>query len=274
MIAWNEYGIGSHRIACPACGRGGRDRTAGLTIEEHGKGVVHCFRCSYVESTRPDGQAVYRVPTIQPSRRTQAQKHHCLSDWGTQLWRDTQELDGVALRYLESRRCWLPPAYSDLRWHPALKHPSGYVGAALVALITHVETGEPLSLHRTWITATGKADIDTPRLLLGNHSVVGGVIRLTPDDEVNAQLGIAEGIETALSLGWCLPVWATIDAGHMAQFPVLGGITTLVIAQDQDPAGKAAASICARRWAEEDRQVLVTRQGANDLNDVLMQVAA
>ena len=201
--------------------------------------------------------------------------HQRLSEWGLDLWRSCRPLSGVALSYLRARHCQVPPAHGDLRWHPALKHPSGYVGPALVALITTIHANESLSLHRTWITPAGKAELDTPRLPLWNHSTKNGVIRLWPDDEVSAVLGFAEGIETALSLAWALtPVWATIDAGHMAQFPVLGGIGTLVIAQDQDPAGMSAAAICARRWAEADKEVFVTRQAANDLNDVLHEVSA
>lgn len=273
MIHWTDYEIGSHRIECPSCGRGGRDKTAGLTVE-HDSGVVHCFRCSYVESFRPERGAVRRAPTIKPTHKAPAPKHERLSDWGWELWQGCNPLEGVAVQYLRSRRCAIPSEAGHLRCHPSLKHPSGYVGPALVALITDVATREPLSLHRTWITATGKAGLETPRLPLWNHPTKNGCIRLTPDDEVSSLLGIAEGIETALSLGWCLPVWATIDAGHMAQFPVLPGIGTLVIGQDQDPAGMAAASICARRWAAADREVLVTRQAANDLNDVLLGVAS
>jgi putative DNA primase/helicase len=266
-LNWTGYQVGDHRIECPSCGRGERDKTAGLKIE-HDRGVVHCFRCDYTESFSTKCTAVHRVPAVRA--RHQVEKHHVLSDWGRGLWGSTQELDGVALQYLESRRCCVPPAYGDLRWHPALKHPSGYVGTALVGLITDAHTCKPLSLHRTWITATGKADVDPARLLLANHAIAGGVIRLTPDDDVNALLGIAEGIETALSLAWApMPVWAVIDAGHLAKFPVLAGITTLVISQDQDIAGATAAARCAQRWAQADREVLVTRQIENDLNDSL-----
>lgn len=276
MLIWTDYETGSHRIECPSCGRGGRDKTAGLTIDHDDKGVVHCFRCSYTESHHPErGAAVRRAPTIKPSHQPQVQQYQRLSDWGRDLWRNCHPISSVALQYLRARHCKIPPESGHLRWHPALKHPSGYVGPALVALITDVETNEHLSLHRTWITPTGKADLETPRLPLWNHSTKNGVIRLWPDDEVNSLLGIAEGIETALSLAWApLPVWATIDAGHMAQFPVLRGIRTLVISQDQDPAGMSAASICARRWAEQDKEVFVTRQTENDLNDVLQGKAA
>lgn len=272
MLNFTEYEIGSHRIECPNCGRGGRDKTAGLTME-HDKGVVHCFRCSYTESFHAErGAAVRRTPAVK-THQPLIPKHQRLSDWGSEVWRSTQDLDGVAVQYLRSRHCVLP-AYGDLRWHPSMKHPSGYVGPALVALITDVLTNEPLSLHRTWITATGKAVIDPPRLLLGNHAIAGGVIRLWPDDEVNAVLGLAEGIETALSMAHALtPVWATIDAGHLSAFPVLRGIETLVIAVDQDPAGVAAATACADRWADADKQVLLTCQSKNDLNDELAEVS-
>ncbi len=271
MTTFSEYEIGKYRLGCPSCGRGGRDKTASLKIDPDGSGVIHCFRCSYTESHRPDhGNNLTRAPTIKP--KAQAQQHQRLSDWGRELWNGTHDLGGIAAQYLRSRRC-VVPAYGDLRWLPSLKHPSGYVGPALVALITDIHTREPLSLHRTWITESGKADIENPRLLLGNHATVGGVIRLFPDDEVTNWLGLAEGIETALSLAWAYrPVWATIDAGHLAQFPLLAGVGELVIAVDQDPAGITAAKTCATRWVNDNRTVLLTNQSKNDLNDVLTEV--
>lgn len=274
MIYFNDFEVGQHRLECPSCGRGGRDKSAGLKVQNDGAGVLHCFRCSHTESFMPDrGVLVRRTPCIKPLKANN-QQHQRLSDWGIALWNSTQDLSGIAAQYLRARHCCLPPAYGDLRWNPLLKHPSGYVGPALVALITDVHTREPLSLHRTWITATGKADVDPPRMLLANHSIKGGCIRLTPDEDVSTLLGIAEGIETALSLAWApIPVWALIDAGHMSQFPLLAGISTLVISRDMDSAGMSAAAICARRWAEAGRDVRITRQTANDLNDTLREAA-
>jgi hypothetical protein len=239
-------------------------------MEVNGNGVVHCFRCSFKESYRMQRESTVRVPTVKPTIEPLVQKFDRLSEWGQNLWNSTQELSGVALQYLCSRRCAMPPKDTHLRWHPSLKHASGYVGPSLVALVTHAHTREPLSLHRTWITPTGKADIDPPRMPLARHSLKHGVIRLHPDDWVTSRLGIAEGIETALSMAWAFqPVWSMIDAGHLAQFPVLHGVDQLVIAQDKDPAGIAAASQCAKRWAAAGRTVLMTDQDENDLNDVL-----
>lgn len=269
MLNPDQYEIGNHRIACPACGRGGRDKSAGLKVEAD-SAVLHCFRCGLVQSFHSERTTVRRGPCIKPKQAQQ--QHTTLNDWGRSLWASTQELSGVAVDYLTHRHCLIPPVDGDLRWHPSVKHPSGYAGPALVALITHVHTREPLSLHRTWITATGKADIDPPRMLLGNHSIENGVIRLFPDDMVGAFLGIAEGIETALSLAWFgHPVWATIDAGHMSKFPALAGITELCIAQDNDQAGIAAATACAQRWASAGKTAVVTQQQQNDLNDEVTQ---
>ena len=61
MIAWTDYETGEHRIACPSCGRGGRDKTAGLTMELDGNGVVHCFRCAYTGSHHPERGIVRRA---------------------------------------------------------------------------------------------------------------------------------------------------------------------------------------------------------------------
>jgi putative DNA primase/helicase len=271
MIAWSEYPVGSYRITCPACGRSPRDKTAGLTIEPDGRGVLHCFRCSLVETHR--GQPHYAIASA-ARRPVLTLKRTALSEWGSDLWRGSQPLSGVAVEYLTARCCAIPPEDGHLRWHPALKHPTGHVGPALVALITHIHTRKPLSLHRTWITSAGKADVDPEKLLLKGHEIAGGCVRLWPDETVTTALGIAEGIETALSLAWAFrPVWATIDAGHMEQFPILDGIGSLVIAQDQDAAGVKAATTCARRWVAAGREVLVTNQSANDLNDVLREAA-
>jgi putative DNA primase/helicase len=277
VINWNDYDAGNHRIKCPHCGDRKRDKTLGITIRADYSGVAHCHRCSFVETFKPERGANLSKPSrprITPA--TPSEKHEVLSDWGHSLWATCKPLGGVALDYLNARRCVIPPADGHLRWHHALRHPSGFVGAGLVALITDVLTGEALSLHRTWIQANGtKADVDPPRLLLGGHRKQGGVIRLWPVEASTTTLGIAEGVETALSLAWAdLPTWACIDAGNMSKLPVLPGIETLVIGRDNDRAGIDAAHECGSRWLAADREVLVTAQEQNDLNDLIMGATA
>ncbi len=266
LFDWSTYADGNHRVRCPACGRRDSDRSAGLKVTAN-SAVLHCFRCELVLTERGITRA-HSVRLIAQEKRT------TLSPWGKQLWDECQPISGVALDYLRARRCFIPPEDGHLRWHPALKHPSGHVGPSLVGLITHIQTRKQLSLHRTWITPTSKASVYPPRMPLANHSIGGGCIRLWPDESVTSGLGIAEGIETALSLAWAYtPVWATIDASHMRKLPVLEGIETLVVGCDQDEVGRHAARECGTRWATTGRDVLITRQEINDLNDLLRRVS-
>ena len=273
MIAWECLEIGDHRLSCPACGRGARDKTLGVTIKPDGGMVAHCFRCEYVSSERGERRRSAPPPPSKPQMPMRTQ----LSGWGRDLWANCRQLDGLAVEYLLARGCHLPPLDGHLRWHVALPHPDGFTGPALVALITHARTAKPLSLHRTWINRDGTKPAalgNKARMVLGKHSTASGVVRLWADEDVTHGLGVAEGIETALSLAHGFqPVWALIDAGHIAKFKPLPGIESLTIACDNDPAGIKAARQCAAAWAAAGVEVFVTRQEPNDLNDVVKGVA-
>lgn len=267
--------IGENRRPCPRCDRGPKDTALSIRLEPDGSMVWHCHRlCGFDGSSRAPG-------SIKPRRAAQQAPQHArrppgLSDYARQLWQATKPVFGACADYLAARVCVLPPADGHLRCLPMLRHPGGHVGPALVALITDIATGMPLSLHRTWVRPDGtKADATPPRLLLKDHPIAGGVIRLWPDETVTHGLGIAEGIETALSLAHGItPVWACIDAGHLAAFPVLGGISELVIAADNDPAGRDAAERCARRWEScATVRVIAADAAGCDLNDEVRQWA-
>jgi putative DNA primase/helicase len=111
---------------------------------------------------------------------------------------------------------------------------------------------------------------DRDKLLLAGHRKRGGCIRLFPDEAVTYGLAIAEGIESALSAAHAYtPVWATIDAGNLAAFPVLAGIESLVIFHDADDRGIEAAAECAARWSAAHKEVLLVSpsRAQTDIND-------
>jgi putative DNA primase/helicase len=246
-----------------------------VKIDDRG-GVAHCHRCGYVEN-RFDDEVRTRAGRPLP-RAVAPTRHEVLSDYGRQLWHACRPVSGDARAYLEARCCVIPPEDGDLRYLPALKHtPSGYIGPALVALVTDAVTREPLTLHRTWIKANGdKADVDPPRMLLGGHRKAGGVVRLWPDEAVTHGMGIAEGIETALSLAHAFqPAWACIDAANMAGLAPLDGVDSLLIAADHDDAGIAAAEACGARWVDAGKEVgiVVPDTHKTDLNDLARAAA-
>lgn len=261
---------GSYRAPCPHCDRGPSDMSMGIKRDEQGV-VFHCFRCGWSGSDRTTAEMPRQVVPkhTTPKDPTAAQAFFRASKSITS--------NDTAGHYLLARGCVIPPEGTHLRWHSAARHLSGHVGPALVAAVTHAITGEFLSTHRTWIDPYRigkKADIVPPRTYWRALSVQGGVIRLWPDEAVTMGLGIAEGIETALALAHGIaPVWATVDAGHMSTFPVLGGIECLTIAADHDLAGINAARACAHRWSAAGCEVCVVASPIEG-HDIADEVAA
>jgi hypothetical protein len=259
---------GTSRVPCPQCDRGDRDSALAVTIDD--KGIVwHCHRCHW------SGSDLSTVRAMSPLRPTRVAPPVRSPDTALALYAASRPIEPgtVASEYLLARGCVLPPSEGDLRWHPSVRHMAGHVGPALVARVTHAETGEPLSVHRTWIDPTGlgrKADIDLPRTYWAKLPTKHGVVRLWPDDAVTLGLGIAEGIETALALAHAFrPVWACLDAGHMADMPVLGGIEALTIAADHDDAGVRSARACADRWvaAGIEVSIIASQTPGHDIAD-------
>lgn len=214
-----------------------------------------------------------------------APRHHAAPDdhaaWSVdlarRLWAEgVPPADTAIETYLRSRGLELPQD-APLRFHPGAwrNRENGPPGAAMLALMTDPAAAGPVGLHVTYLRpdGRGKAEGERPKVMLGH----AGTIRLEPDAEVTAGLGIAEGIETALSVsqgfGW-RPVWAATSAGGIARFPVLGGIEALTIFADGDPPGQAAACTCRDRWCAAGREArILTAPPRRDFNDLAARAA-
>ena len=192
------------------------------------------------------------------------------------MWREARPAqDSLVEGYLASRGLQLPDG-APLRFHPACPRGSER-WPAMLALMTDPLTGRPCGVHRTFLArdGSGKAPGSLPaKMMLGS----AGIIRLTPDEEVTSGLGIAEGIETALSVlqgfGW-RPVWAATSAGAIRTFPMLPGIEALTVFADADGAGTDAATACCARWREAgiEARIVLPPEGA-DFNDLIRKDAA
>ena len=143
---------GTQRLPCPKCPASKRGPALSVRIKGDAF-TFRCFRCEWSGSSYgvdvESVAAAFKPPD--PGRAMAAM---------LELWRNSRpiEPDTVAASYLAARGCRPPDPEGDLRWHPALEHPCGHVGP-VCGVDAHAVTGAPLSLHRTWITATGKADI-------------------------------------------------------------------------------------------------------------------
>jgi len=274
--------------------RGPRDHALKVKIDGE-SAIWFCHRC------RERGHILrHNTPNPDGKRRSQKpppERHKRLSDRGCELWNSACEIAGgcIAESYLNSHGCHIPPRSGHLRLHPALPYyvrgqgQPLHVGPALLGLVTDIESGEPISLHQTWITASGEANLGEhkPRKLLWNHRS-DGVVRLWPDAETTMGLVLGKSIETCLvaaraRLG---PVWSTISACNLASFPVLPGLEGLTILVDHDKpdkygrrAGLLAAIELRDRYAlagldpERDIQVVCPNQEDSGVADFAVEDA-
>jgi hypothetical protein len=189
-----------------------------------------------------------------------------------QVWNERRATGHEA--YL-AHRVFRPEPDAPLAFHPRAWRNSecGPAGPAMLALMTDPATAQPVGVHVTYLApdGRGKAAGDRPKVFLGG----AGVVRLVPDAEVTMGLGLAEGIETSLSVmqraGW-RPVWAATSAGGIARFPVLPGIEALTIFADADDRGASieAAYRCAHRWREAGREAtIIAPPSGADWDDAL-----
>jgi putative DNA primase/helicase len=180
--------------------------------------------------------------------------------------------------YLGTRDLDLPPAGHHLRYLPAA--PPKFIWPCMVGIISDfTDANRILSLHFTRLRPDGLGKAPLPkheqRSYLKGFAKTGGVIRLCADADVERRLGVAEGIETSLSVmtafnrtgSWYRPpVWAALDAGNMAGLPVVPGIDTLLIYADRGPAGEQAADTLTQTWTYSERDVFVAVAPVDDWN--------
>lgn len=167
------------------------------------------------------------------------------------LWDNASNAEGSLVeRYLNSRGCLLTCAMkSFIRFHAFCPFGSGSA-PTMIALMRHIITDEAIGIHRT---ALSLRSAEKANLLGGSKRMLGSsthaAVKLLPHDGV---LGIAEGIETAISASQLFdkPVWALLSAGGIRRCPLIPGLRELIIFADHDEVGLRAAEECARRYSE------------------------
>jgi putative DNA primase/helicase len=255
--------VAGKHVLCPGPGHSRRDRSLQVTPSAYAQDgfLVHSFSGDPWQDCRDLVRERLGLPPWEPGdgqdRRVPADRVREWDRWALDretaprqrsnddlnrpsrdpldIWREARDAHGTPVEtYLARRGLTLPRRGGEaLRYHPSCPFAGAKV-PAMIALVRNVATNAPQAIHRTALDADVRK-----KLSLGPIS--GGAIKLTPDDEVTSSLGIAEGIETALSLQrlpewYGSPVWSLIASGGVRKFPLLSGIETLAIATDHDRA--------------------------------------
>jgi putative DNA primase/helicase len=186
------------------------------------------------------------------------------------IWRSSVLTRGTLVeKYFVSRGLHVPSALR-LGFHAGLKHPSGTVWPAMVALVSRGTDDAPVAIHRTFLArdGSGKAPVDPQKMMLGPCS--GGAVRLAPPGDL---LMVGEGIETCIAAMQATnhPAWVALSASGLRVLELPTDVRELVVLADGDDPGEAAARDAALRWSCEGRRVRIARPPRSfDFNDVLL----
>ena len=178
-----------------------------------------------------------------------------------------------AVEYLGSRGLWpLPPSCPLKACTTAEYWQEGERIGRFSALVADVVdlAGELVTCHVTYLRDGRKLIEHEPRKILSPLTDrIGCAVRLMPATDV---LGIAEGIETALSAAAldAVPVWAALSAALLSRFEPPPGVTTLRVYADRDEAGLSAAQRLQERLQGRLRvEIRIPSAPAKDWSDVL-----
>jgi putative DNA primase/helicase len=176
--------------------------------------------------------------------------------------------------YLTSRNLWPAPENVGIRAHVGAEYfeDGRSIGRfpALLAPVTD-QSGDLATVHITYLQVGRKLRNHEARKLLGKTTGRSGcAVRLSPAAET---LGIAEGIETALSAALIdsVPVWAALNTALLAKFEPPAEVRTLRIYADRDEPGLLAACQLMQRLQGRVRLEVCTPTAPHkDFNDQLV----
>jgi putative DNA primase/helicase len=274
---------GAWMARCPA--HDDREPSLAITDATGGKVLVRChagcdqgdviaaLRARGIWKTAGQGEARFwrnadRQPPAESDRDVMKRIEKALA-----VWRASHPTKGTPVEtYLRSRGLTIlvPPS---VRFHAVLKHPSGGMWPAMVALVTHGVNGKPIGIHRTFVATdgSGKAPVEPAKLMLGPCR--GGAVRLGPAGYV---LMVGEGIETSLAAMQASGhgAWAALSTSGLRTLDLPRKVRDVIVLADGDDPGEAAAQDCAWRWKREGRRVRIARPPRGlDFNDLLLRRA-
>ncbi len=229
---------------CPAH----RDSTPSLSIRQGQHGIlVHCFAgCQNedvlraISRTRPVFNSP--APKFQPSPSSANARR---------IWDQGREIcETLAEAYLKSRN--LPLDLRDIRYHhkcPFGRKPNAVFRPALLVAVRdrlEIMAIQRIALGSKGLCHKGKYMLGRPGMGAWSPSFKGDT------------LGLAESVEDAVAYTRIkgIPCWSTLGAERLALVRIPDGVKTVVIAEDNNRAGRLGALAAIEAYATKDRTVL------------------
>lgn len=286
------------RLKGPLSGKGARGHWADAATDQHGDLldlIAAREGCASFKRTLDEARRFLRMPLTHCERQTSQSGERDYLALARKIWTESRPIAGTAAEdYLRARNISADFDDAPLRYHPALIYresansPKRKLPALVAAVTNH--RGELTGVHRTFIdpTRNDKARVSSPRRSLG--AILGNGVSFGKVDDV---VLLGEGIETVLSIKSArpdIPMVAALSAGHLAAWDFPPELRRLIIARDNDEAGRRGAerlleraealgilttTICSLR-ADFNSDLCATSDGAlrNRLDALLTPVLA
>lgn len=255
---------------CPNHGKGRGDRFPSLSVADgdDGRLLLRCFAgCEFVdilEELKYRGLIDGKQPVL-PRNQFTPTIHRGIEpspDVGAlTIWQATVEAqETIVDEYLNRRGIYLRPPMLRCR----LDHRSMVAGV-------QAPDGKVIAIQQTWLTSEGEK-AQSKRLTTGNLGF--GAVRL---GAVAKSMGIAEGVETALSAMQMagMTVWASLGASRLHSVELPLEVEEVHIFVDNDEPGRAAAKRAADVHTGIGRRVYLRSppDQCGDWNDFLNLLA-
>ena len=270
------------RLKGPLSGKGARGRWTDSATSEYGDllDLIHAREglMSFRDTLEEARRFLRAPPAPSPVWRERRSSERDTVALARKIWAAAKPIAGTpAEAYLRARKITADLHGAPLRYHPALLYreipdsPPQKL-PALVAAVTD-GSGEIRGIHRTFLDPkrNDKANVASPRRSLG--AILGNGVRFGVIDEFAI---IGEGIETVLSLKSAfpnIPMVAALSAAHLAAWKLPSGLRRLIIAADNDPAGRGSARNLSERAAVADIKVQTILSRGEDFNDDLQHIS-
>ena len=270
------------RLKGPLSGKGARGRWTDSATSEHGD-LLDLIRAreglASIRDALDEARRFLRMPRETSTERRVSNSGECDTiALARKIWAASQPISGTkAEAYLRARKITADLSNAPLRYHPGLIYRESRNAQprklpALVAAVTD-NSGEIKGIHRTFLDPArpSKANVASPRRALG--AILGNGVRFGVVEEFAI---IGEGIETVLSLKSVfpdIPLVAALSASHLTAWKIPDGLRRLIIAADNDGAGRHAARRLAERAEAEGVEVQTIVSTGKDFNDDLRRVA-
>jgi hypothetical protein len=244
------------------------DRTPSLSVRPGTSRLLfHCFAgCDASDVLHALAAARLLEPSAAIAGVTDDGRPECAGNAAAlRIWQEARSLEGTpAAAYLSSRGLF--SGSPKLRFHPRAPHGPQPLTRYRPALIAAVRDDSGLvGIQRTFLDHRS-ANRRLDRCGLGPFG--SGAVRL---GGIAPRLGLAEGIETALSASalFGVPCWATLGTERFGLIALPPEVDELLLFLDHDRGGRRAEMLASRTFAHGRIEARYPNLPGEDWNDVL-----